>query len=248
MRNKREKNVSEFNKDVRKLGTYAYTNPKIYSARVVAEKQSCEIMRMVRQYSPKKTGMTILDIGSGDGTYTFELLEYFKPKKIVGFDYAEEGIKLANKRIKKIHRSKIKFIQCSIYDIKKHIKEHFDVAVIRGVLHHLYEPEKGIAAISSLADVVIVAEPNGYCIPLKIIEKVSPYHRKHEEKSYWPPTLNHWFENNGFRVKKQYFYCIVPIFCIESVARILFAAEPYLESIPFLNRIYCSTNMVVYEK
>ena len=245
---KPEKNVSEFNKDVRKFGTYAYTNPDIYSARVVAKKQSYEIMRMVRRYSPKKTGMTILDIGSGDGTYTFELFEHFKPKKIVGFDYAEDGVNLANKRIRKKHGSKIRFIQCSIYDVKKHIKEHFDVAVIRGVLHHLYEPQKGIEAISSLADTVIAAEPNGYCIPLKIIEKVSLYHRQHEEKSYWPPMLNRWFENNGFRVKKQYFYCIVPIFCNETVARILHAAEPYLEPIPFLNRIYCSTNMVVYEK
>lgn len=248
MQLKKEKNVDVFNKDVKKLGGYAYTNKNIYSARVASIKQSTEIIRMVEQFCGKKKNISILDIGSGDGTYTFELLEKLNPKMIVGFDYAKDGVEIAKNRIKKKDNGRIKFIECSIYDADKKIKNKFDVAVIRGVLHHLYHPEKGIDAISKLANLIIIAEPNGYSPIMKIIEKVSPYHRRHEEKSYWPPTLNSWFEKNGFKVRKQYFCGAVPFFFYEPLARILKTIEPLIEDIPYLNRIYCGTNLVVYEK
>lgn len=243
-----EKNIGMFNKDVRELGGYAYTNLDIYSARVASEKQSNEIMRMVKLYTRKKKYITILDVGSGDGTYTFELFDKLHPKMIVGFDFADDGVKIARKRTDKKYADKIKFVTSSIYDINKKIKNKFDVAIIRGVLHHLYEPQKGIDTISKLADIIVVAEPNGYSPIMKAMEKLSPYHRKHEEKSYWPPTLNSWFEKNGFKVKKQYFCGTVPFFFYEPFAKIIKTIEPYIENIPYLNRIYCGTNLIVYGK
>lgn len=241
-----EKNVEQFNKDVNNLGGYAYTDQNIYSAVTASEKQSEEILKAVRKQFKKP--IRIIDVGSGDGTYTIELLEKLNPKMIIGFDYAKDAVEIAKKRISNKNAHKIKFIQCNIYDVNKKIKDKFDVVVIRGVLHHLYRPQKGINAISKLADVIVVVEPNGYSPIMKIIEKISPYHRTHEEKSYWPPTLNSWFEKNGFKVKKQYFCGIVPFFFNESLARILKTIEPYIEDIPYLNRIYCGTNLIVYEK
>jgi hypothetical protein len=47
-----------------------------------------------------------------------------------------------------------------------------------------YQIEKAIQIICNIADEIIVAEPNGYNPVLKIMEKVSPYHIQHEEKSY----------------------------------------------------------------
>src|SRR3989338_4519651 len=228
-RRDREKNISKFNRDVKMLGGYAYTDQNIYSAVVASKKQSDGILKAIRSQKFKKP-LKILDVGSGDGTYTFELYQKLSPKKIVGFDYAEEGVRIAKKKI------------------DKKIKEKFDVAVVRGVLHHFYQPQKGINAISKLADVIIVAEPNGYSPIMKIMEKVSTYHREHEEKSYWPPTLNRWFERNGFQVRKQCFFGIVPFFFPERPAKLIKAVEPILENIPYLNRIYCGTNLIVYEK
>lgn len=241
-----EKSIEEFNQDVKNLGGYAYTNKNIYSAVTAGKKQSEGILKAINERFKKP--LRIVDVGSGDGTYTFELFEKLKPKKIVGFDFAKDGIKIANERIKKKDIKRIKFIESSIYDVNKKIKSKFDVAVVRGVLHHLYNPKKGINAICKLADVIVVVEPNGYSPLMKIMEKVSPYHRKHEEKSYWPPTLNSWFEKNGFKVKKQYFFGPVPFFFPEILARMIKTVEPFIENIPYLNRIYCATNLIVYEK
>lgn len=242
-----EKNVAVFNQDIKNLGGYEYTTETSYSAITAGKKQSEGILNAIKSEFGKKQ-LKILDVGSGDGTYTFELLKKMNPKKIVGFDFAKDGVRAANSKITKKNIGRIKFIESSIYDVNKKIKDKFDVAVIRGVLHHLYQPEKGIRAISKLADVVVIVEPNGYSPFMKIFEKVSPYHRKHEEKSYWPPTLNSWFEKNGYRVKKQRFFGPVPFFFPEKPARMIKAIEPFIEDIPYLNRIYCATNLVVYEK
>lgn len=241
-----EKNVEQFNQDVKNLGRYAYTDQNIYSAVIASKRSSEEILKTIR--SQFKKPIRIIDVGSGDGTYTFDLFEKLKPKIIIGFDFAKEGVKIANERIKKKDAKKIKFIESSIYDVNKKIKDKFDVAIVRGVLHHLYDPQKGINAISKLSDIIVVAEPNGYSPIMKIMEKVFPYHRKHEEKSYWPPTLNSWFEKNGFKIKKQYFFGIVPIFFPKTLAKMIKAIEPFMENIPYLNRIYCASNLIVYEK
>lgn len=248
MKRRKEKNIQVFNQDVKNRGGYVYTDVTIYSAYIASLKQSEEILRMVKKALGKKKNFTILDIGSGDGTYTFELFEKLKPKKIVGFDVAKEGVDIANKKIKKKDKGRIKFYESGIYDVNDVIKEKFDVAVIRGVLHHLYEPEKGIDAITNLSDKIIVVEPNGYSPILKIIEKISPYHRKHEEKSYWPPTLNNWFKKNGLRVRNQHFFGVVPFFCPPWMAKMLKKYEPTLENLPILNRIYCASNAIIYER
>lgn len=243
----KEKNINVYNQDVKKLGRYEYTGLEMYSAVTAGKKQSEEILKAIRSQRFEKP-LTILDVGSGDGTYTFELYEELHPKLIVGFDFAKAGIRIARKRIKEKDVKKIKFINSSIYTVDKKIKEKFDVAVIRGVLHHLYYPQKGIKAVCKLSDVIVVAEPNGYSPLMKIMEKVSPYHRKHEEKSYWPPSLNGWFEKNGFRIKRQYFFGPVPFFFPEIPARMIKKIEPYIENVPYVNRIYCASNLIIYEK
>ncbi len=247
MKTRKEKNIDIYNQDVKKLGRYEYTGQDRYSSITAGKKQSEEILKSIRSLKLKKP-FRILDVGSGDGTYTFELYEKLNPKFIVGFDFALAGVEIARKKIKKRDTKKIMFINSSIYNVDKKIKEKFDIAVIRGVLHHLYQPGRGINAVCKLADIIVVAEPNGYSPLMKIMEKVSPYHRKHEEKSYWPPTLNSWFERNGFRVRKQYFFGPVPFFFPEIPARLIKKIEPFIENIPYLNRIYCATNLIIYER
>lgn len=247
-RRNKEKNIQVFNSDVKKRGRYVYTDINIYSANIASLKQSEEIISLVKGALGKKKDYTVLDVGSGDGTYTFELMQELKPKKIVGFDVAREGVSIANRKIKTSQKGKIKFIQASIYDADKKIKQRFDVAVVRGVLHHLYQPEKGVDAISKLSNRIVVVEPNGYNPFLKIIEKMSTYHKEHEEKSYWPPTLNKWFQKNGFKIKSQHYFGVVPFFSPKTIAKILKKTEPVMENLPYLNRIYCASNAIVYER
>lgn len=248
MKRKKEKNISVFNNDVKKAGRYVYTDENICSAYIAGHKQSEEIIRLVKKVAKKKKNISIVDIGSGDGTYTFELLEEIQPNKIMGFDIAKEGVEIANKKIKKGDRGRIKFVQSSIYESDKIIKQKFDIAVIRGVIHHLYEPTKGIDAVSKLSDNFVVVEPNGYNPILKIIEKVSPYHRKHEEKSHFPFLLNKWFIKNGFKVKHQHYFGVVPFFCPPWMAKLLKKYEPKFENLPLVNKLYCASNAVIYER
>lgn len=79
-----------------------------------------------------------------------------------------------------------------------------------------------------------------------VIERVSTYHRDHDEKSYWPPTLNRWFAKCGYSPVEQRFFCLVPYFCPTRIAKLLKKIEPRLELIPVVRELACGTNLVLY--
>ncbi len=247
MKKGKEKSIQVFNRDVKNTGQYLYTDLEKYSANIATKKQSEELIKIVLKYS--KLNRTILDVGCGDGIFTFELLEETNPKKIVGFDSAQTAVKVAANRINPKDKKKISFKIGDVYDaFKLFPKKSFDIIVVRGVLHHLYNPQKAIKSLSTLSDKIIILEPNGYNPILKIIEKASPYHRQHEERSYWPPTINKWFTDLQFEVKEQSFFGIVPYFCPKPVAQVLKFIEPGMEKIPVIYKFYCGTNLIYYEK
>ena len=245
-RKTKEKNVSVFNSDVTKIGNYLYTDVSKYSAKVATKRQSQEIINLLRRCFPKN--LRILDVGCGDGIFTLELLKHVHPRKIVGFDVAEKAVERAKKRISKKEMRNISFRRCDIYDVKRRFsKSTFDVGVIRGVLHHVYQPQVAIKQLNFLP-AIIVLEPNGYNPILKVIEKVSPYHKAHEERSYFPPTLNSWFARNGYYVASQRFVGIVPYFFPTRAAKVLQFLEPFFESLPFIKLLYTGTNVILYKK
>ena len=137
----------------------------------------------------------------------------------------------------------------TIHDVNKHYrKDQFDVILIRGVLHHLSEPEGAIEAVSLIGRSVVVLEPNGYNPILKVIEKVSPYRRRHEEKSYWPPLLKAWFTKRGYAVVEQTYFCVVPHFCPAPMARALSYMEPFFERVPYIHKLYCGVHLTLYKR
>lgn len=243
---KKEKNISTFNSDVDVTGKYLYTTNRV-SSRLATSRQSLEVIRMIKTYIG--TGKRILDVGSGDGTYTFEIFKTTLPKLIVGFDPAEKAVQHSSHQVPSALKRKIIFKTLSIYDCAKYFKYgEFDVAIIRGVLHHLDNAPKAIKEISKIAKQVIVLEPNGYNPILKIIEKQSTYHKRHDEKSYWPPTLMYWFKKNGYTLIEQKFVCIVPYFFPTSLAVFLNKIQPLFESIPVVHKFYTGTNIFFVRK
>ncbi len=247
MKRKKEKNIHTFNEDIKSTGRYQYTDFKKFSAYLATKRQSEELIRLLKENT--KENINILDVGCGDGTFTFEILKEINPKKIVGFDYAQSAIRVAGNAIEAKDKDKIKFLHGDVYNAHKMFKKNsFDIVVIRGVLHHLSRPSQAIKSLRYISDKIIVLEPNGFNPILKIIENTSPYHIQREEKSYWPPTLNKWFTDSGFKVKKQLFFSIVPYFCPKSVVILLKFIEPVMEKIPFIRMFYCGTNLIYYEK
>jgi SAM-dependent methyltransferase len=244
---KKEKNVNSFNNDVRSVGRYIYTGKQIYSAVVATKRQTDEAIFIIKRYIGKNIKM--LDIGCGDGTYTLDLFNAIRPKLITGFDNAQMAIIAAQNKAKKSGFKSVFFNVGDIYNIDKEIgNKRYDIAVVRGVLHHLYNPEIAIKNIAKTASKVIIIEPNGYNPILKVIEKFSEYHKEHDEKSYYPPVINKWFSNNGFKVIEQKFVGLVPYFCPEKIARLLKKIEPYIENLPVFSKLFLGSNIVLYEK
>ena len=244
---KTEKNISEFNKDVVEGGRYIYTNFQEYSFFRATKRQSDELNKLLKSISKKR--LRVLDVGCGDGTFTIDMFVKNNIRHIVGFDSAENAIKIANNSLDKNLRDKIKFIRGNVYNAHKMFpQDSFDVIIIRGVLHHLYFPKKAINSLSPISKKMIIIEPNGYNPLLKAIEKLSLYHRKHEEKSYFPFTLNKWFKENDYMLKKNYLFSIVPYFAPKQLVKLLEKIEPLIESIPILNIMLCGTNLSYYEK
>jgi ubiquinone/menaquinone biosynthesis C-methylase UbiE len=245
---KRKKdNINSFNNDIRNIGSYVYTKNNIYSALTANKRLTDETIRIIKTYFKQK--IKIIDIGCGDGTYTLELYKAIKPKQITGFDFAEDAIKVADKNAKKIKNSSVIFKTCDIYNINRQFgKDNYDLAIARGVLHHIHNPEIAVREICKTTSKIIVLEPNGYNPILKIIEKISRYHVEHGEKSYFPPLLNKWFTKQGFKVTEQKYIGLVPYFFPEKLAKILKTIGPFFEKIPYISKFYLASNILYLEK
>lgn len=229
----KEKNIKTFCQDIKKNKGYLYTQTNKLSCKIANLKQS----ESIHSICGNLAGKSIIDVGCGDGTYTFEFLKY-KPKYILGVDPAKDAISIAKSRYEKFHPN-IKFITTNIYKLNT-LGKHFDIAIVRGVLHHLYQTEKAIQQLSQIADIVIILEPNGYNFILKIIEKVSPYHRQHEEKSYRPALIDKWVLINKGKIVHRSYFGLVPYFCPSVLVKILKVIEPIVEQTPVLNHLFAS--------
>lgn len=223
-----EKNINEFNKDVNEHGGYAYTGDRLSS--ILANRRITDAILSLSDLRGKR----VIDIGCGDGTYTLELLNA-GAQEVLGVDAAASAIDCARKRAETYNN--VRFETADIYDLDAY--KGYDIAILRGILHHLYDVEKAVENICKVADEVVIVEPNGYNPILKVIEKISPYHVEHEEKSYAPHKLNRWFESQGGRVVKAIYIGLVPMFCPDFLARTFKALEPVVEKIPLLRNISC---------
>ena len=158
---------------------------------------------------------------------------------------AERAIKSAKNLKKELNINNIDFVVKNIYDFD--INEKFDLVLFNGVLHHLPDPNKAIEIASKFADEMIIVEPNGYSPALKVIEKVSKYHREHEEQSFFLFTINKWLENSGMKIKKYKFIDIIPVFAPDTLTKILKPFVPICENIPIFKRLLCA-RVVIYAK
>lgn len=226
----RERNIDTFRSDVIENGGYQYSNTKKLSSMLSSTRTS----KVIHQTLGCIKGKKIIDIGCGDGVFTQELLE-LNPEFVLGIDPNDAAITVAKKNMS--HIKNVEFHVMDVYQIP--VIKKYDIAIIRGVLHHLNQVEKAIEIICNIAHEVIVAEPNGYNPVLKIMEKISPYHILHEEKSYSPRKLNKWFKNNGGIITESMYVGFVPLFCPDFLAKILNCLEPCLEKTPLLRTFSC---------
>jgi SAM-dependent methyltransferase len=178
-----------------------------------------------------------VDVGCGDGIYTAALREGTKAQFILGIDPAGKAIEHATKTYTAKHKG-LAFRNCYASDLAKE-GEHFDVAVYRGVIHHVDDPASEIAAGLELADSVFLLEPNGLNPVLKVLERASKYHREHLERSYRLGKLRGWVDAGGGRIENAEYFGLVPMFSPGWMVTVCAALEPVFERIPGVRAVVC---------
>lgn len=238
-----KKNINKFNQDITNEGRYLYNSERLSSK--FSNKRTSDAIKKIYDFKNKK----ILDIGCGDGTYTFELIK-FGAKTVLGIDPANNAIKAAKLKSKEMNLShRLKFQVGNIYNLeKKLVDKNFDCLILRGVLHHLPNAEKGIESVSYLAKTIVIMEPNGFNPVLKLIEKFSSYHIIHEEQSFIYSKIAKWITRNDYVIKEKKYINLVPLFCPDWFATLLKFLEPMIEKIPLLRVFLCGQIIITAEK
>lgn len=229
--------INKYDEEIREFGGYIYTiNSKLSSQ--IANKRLNEAALKMLYFRNKK----VLDIGCGDGTYTYEFFKRGKPKTIVGIDQSKEAIMRASQKYA-LNKNRIKFKVGNAYKLSFK-KEAFDIAIFRGVLHHLRNPQKALKESLFIARTVLIIEPNGYNPFVKLVEKLSEYHISHQETSYYPFRIKKWINGLGAKIIDEKFINFVPFFCSDIVAIILKRIESFVENTPIFNKFLSSAYII----
>ena len=233
-------NVSRFDDDVRLTGSYAYTAGKLSSQ--YANARISQSIADIYSFESKR----ILDLGCGDGAYSVEFLA-LGAREVLGVDPAVAAVEAARKKaLREGVADKLRFEVGNIYDPNLlHGQQPFDCVVLRGVLHHLPDPEKAVACAASLAKSMIILEPNGYNPVLKILERVSKYHIEHEEQSFYSVTLTSWVRRAGFHIQEARFINLVPMFSPDWMARLCKRLGYVVERIPIVRAVACGQCLIL---
>jgi len=234
----REQGHQPFDRDIERTGTYQYTDGSLFSARIANERYTRMILA-----AADFAGRSVVDVGCGDGTYTAELAERSGAASVLGVDLSLKAVERAQEIYADLS-PKVVFA-CGSSGALIEAKRRFDVAVYRGVIHHVADPRTEIRCALALAKTVIILEPNGLNLLMKIVEKTSPYHRQHHERSFSPHAIGRWVSAGGGHVRSIRFFGLVPYFCPAAMARMGRLFEPVVEALPCVRAICCGQYVVV---
>ncbi|MDB4978580.1 MAG: Methyltransferase type 12 [Candidatus Peribacteria bacterium] len=227
--------MGSFNEDVRENGGYLYTTNASFSSKVANKRISEETRKYI---SPEIH--TIIDAGCGDGIYTNEIAFITPGTKLTGFDPAVDAIQRAG-----CLYPDIVFVVGDVLRPETFPKKKYDMAIMRGVIHHLPIQKDAIANMPLLSTKLFIIEPNGNNPILKIIEKVSSYHIEHEEQSFSTKSLVSWCMDAGYNQINVTYIGFVPFFCWEPLAKFVYFFQPFLEKIPLFPK-YFGAQIAIY--
>jgi SAM-dependent methyltransferase len=229
--------VAQFDKDTQINQGYLYTTNARQSSKL-ANKRLTDITQAMTNLR----GQNVIDIGCGDDTYTHEFAVSCAPKSMTGVDASVNAITIARQRFV---RPGLFFENHDVYHMP-FAPASFDIAIVRGLLHHLTNTPKALKEINRIAKEVLVIEPNGYNPILKLIEKYSSYHRLHQEKSYPPYLLRRWIKEQDGVIKSKCYVGLVPFFSPDWMATSLKTFEPIIEALPLARELSCAVYVVQY--
>jgi len=233
------KNVEVFNRDVAANAGYVYTTGARLSSRMATERLIDAITG-----TAEFAGRLVLDLGCGDGYNTARIWDIGRPRGLVALDPAEAAVRVA---AGKLGERPVRFLVADGHRLPFR-DNSFDVVLLGGVLHHDDRPEGMLKEALRVASRMVVLEPNGNNVGLKVIERVSKYHIEHGEKSYTPRRMGRWISAVGGTVVSCQFAGFVPMFCPDILARLMKRLEPLVERLPVVNALGCAVYVMVAEK
>ena len=155
------------------------------------------------------TGQTVLDIGTTNGWCAFEA-ERRGASRVVAVDiYSPARFGFSN--LRELLKSRVEFVQGSVYELPEILMEKFDLVLFFGVLYHLRHP---LLALDRLRELVRgeLALESAVCDfenPALAEQTYVRFYRGAElgkDASNWfAPTvaaLTDWMESSGFAVKE----------------------------------------------
>lgn len=227
-----------FNVDVKEHGRYQYTGSNRKSS-LCANRRQSDVIRDSLDWEGKK----VVDVGCGDGTYTATLRDETAAASILGIDPAQEAIDYARSTHLPARRG-LAFRAGFARDLLAE-GEQFDIAVYRGVIHHVADQAREIQDALALAKEVFILEPNGWNPILKLLERYSAYHIQHKEQSFRLGQHKRWIRSGGGEVVSVHVFGLVPFFCPDWMVLVCSALEPVVERIPVLRMIACGQTGIV---
>jgi len=152
------------------------------------------------------SGLKVLDLGTRDGFYAFELEK--RGANVVAIDYFpadKTGFKVAAELL----NSKVNYIHDNIYNISREKYGQFDIVLFLGLLYHLPDPMLALSIIRSVCRSTLYLEsyvtdnafllPDGSAVPINSISKhlldipVMQFFPKdsayNDYANYWGPNL-----------------------------------------------------------
>jgi SAM-dependent methyltransferase len=225
-----------FDRDAATHSGYLYTTSRL-SSRLANQRSTAAILA-----SGRFGGRSVLDVGCGDGFNSNRFWDAAGAKSWVALDPAEHAIQVANAN------KQGRPIRFEVGDAHRlaYPDDSFDLVLMQSILHHLDDdPRQTLREAFRVAPEVVIHEPNGNNVGLKVIQVASRYHREHGEKSYMTRRMRRWVEEAGGKVVDVRFAGFVPMFSPDIIAKTMKAIEPLLERAPGFRALACSVYVMV---
>ncbi|MBC7783338.1 MAG: class I SAM-dependent methyltransferase [Burkholderiales bacterium] len=112
----------------------------------------------------------ILDVGSGSGRWVDFFTKHFRPKSLMGVDFAAAAVRLLNRWYPSTPRTELKFDVCDITKPDLDLFARFDLINIANVLFHIPENDRYVQAVRNLCNHLA---PGGRIVTTEYLPRVS---------------------------------------------------------------------------